>query len=362
MPITVLTHTTVATQAAPVTPPAHTRYIRSAVLTDYANLARSVGLDPLALLARVGLSPASLYERDLLLPVDAVDQLLDLSAQESGEEAFGLRLAQTRRLSNLGPIGLVARESPSVRGALATLGRHVRLHNQALAIAVEEHSGIAILREQILFPGGASRQATELIVGTLHSILKFFVGDAWQARRVCFSHSAPTDASQHRQLFGAVVEFGADFNGIVTTSRALDTALPSADPVMAAYARDLVVNADKRSDLPFADEVRQLILLRLATGRTTVEEVAQQLATTRRTLHRRLAAEGTHFQHLLTEIRRELVNQYLANPRRPLSDIAALLGFSGSSAFSRWYRTQHGATVASIRRDTGARRHGAKSS
>lgn len=328
---------------------APTRYIRSAVLTDYANLARTVSLDPLALLARVGLSPASLYERDLLLPVDAVDQLLDLSARESGEEAFGLRLALTRRLSNLGPIGLVARESPTVRGALATLGRHVRLHNQALALAIEEHDGIATLREQILSAGGASRQATELIVGVLHGILKFFVGDAWQPRRVCFTHRAPLDASMHRRWFGPAVEFGADFNGIITTSRALDTALPSADPVMAAYARDLVANADTRSDLPFADEVRQLILLRLASGRASVDEVARQLATTRRTLHRRLAAEGTHFKQLLTEIRRELAPQYLANQRRPLSDTAALLGFSGLSVFSRWHRLQYGVAASAAR-------------
>lgn len=328
---------------------APTRYIRSAALTDYAVLARNVGLDPLAMLARVGLNPASLYERDLLLPVDAVDQLLNLSARDSGEEVFGLRLAQTRRLSNLGPIGLVARESPTVRGALTTLGRHVRLHNQALVLAIEEQDGIATLREQILFAGGASRQATELIIGVLHGILKFFVGDAWQARGVCFTHPAPLDASLHRRLFGPNVEFGADFNGIVTTSRSLDTALPSADPVMAAYAHDLVANADSRSDLPFADEVRQLILLRLASGRATVEEVARQLATTRRTLHRRLAAEGTHYTQLLTDIRRELAPQYLANKRRPLSDTAALLGFSGLAVFSRWYRSQYGVAASSAR-------------
>lgn len=344
--------THVATPATGASKPAvapATRYIRSAVLTDYANLARSVGLDPLALLARVGLNPASLYERDLLLPVDVVDQLLDLSARESGEEAFGLRLAQTRRLSNLGPIGLVARESPTVRGALTTLGRHVRLHNQALAIAIDEHDGIATLREQILFAGGASRQATELVVGTLHGILKFFVGETWQARRVCFTHAAPLDTRLHRRLFGPAVEFGADFNGIITTSRALDTALPSADPVMAAYARHLVANVATRSDVPFADEVRQLILLRLASGRATVDEVAQQLATTRRTMHRRLAAEGTHFKQLLTEIRRELAPQYLANPRRPLSDTATMLGFSGLAVFSRWHRLQYGAAASSAR-------------
>jgi hypothetical protein len=39
-----------------------------------------------------------------------VRRLLEVSAERSGVEAFGLMMAETRRLSSLGPLGLLVRE------------------------------------------------------------------------------------------------------------------------------------------------------------------------------------------------------------------------------------------------------------
>ncbi len=82
--------------------------VRSASLTNYAEVARVAGLDPQALLAGAGLSPTCLNDPDLRIPADAVRSLLEASAQASGLDNFGLRMAETRRLSNLGPVALVA--------------------------------------------------------------------------------------------------------------------------------------------------------------------------------------------------------------------------------------------------------------
>ena len=54
--------------------------VRSAVLTNYAEIARSVGLDPYQMVRSVGLSQACLVERDLKIPATAVRRLLEDSA------------------------------------------------------------------------------------------------------------------------------------------------------------------------------------------------------------------------------------------------------------------------------------------
>ena len=51
----------------------------------------------------------------------------------------------------------------------------------------------------------------------------------------------------------------------------------------------------------------------------------------------------------------ELAQRYLADRKRPLSEVSSMLGFSATSGFSRWYRRQFGAT-ASERRGASQRR------
>ena len=74
--------------------------IRTATLTGYAALVRSLNLDPAELIAAVGLAPADLDAGDRWIPAAPVARLLELSAQRSGVEDFALRLGTSRsRLS-----------------------------------------------------------------------------------------------------------------------------------------------------------------------------------------------------------------------------------------------------------------------
>lgn len=316
--------------------------VRSAALTDYAEVARSVGLDPLQMLRRVGIGLAALQEPDLMVPADAVRQLLEDSAAQSHTENFGLRMAERRRLSNLGPVGLLARDEPTLRLALQAMIRYGSLHNQALHVDIEEAGGIATIREELLTGSGAVRQSIELTLGALMRILRVLLGQDWAPRRVCLMHPQPTDASLHHRLLGRRLDFGQAFNGIVCTSADLDTPLAASDPVMARYARQTLEAALPRGSDRLAHELRQLMLVLLPTGRCSVEQVAQHLGMTRRTLHRQLAERGQSFSALLQALRLELTARYLEQPGRPLAEVAQQLGFSAQSAFSRWHRQHRG--------------------
>src|SRR5215813_8227670 len=106
--------------------------LRSASLTNFAEVARKVGLDPARLLTEFGLSQRSLRDPEIKIPIESVRQLLEASAERSGAEALGLMMAETRRLSNLGPVGLLIREQPTLRLALEAAARYARDLNVAL--------------------------------------------------------------------------------------------------------------------------------------------------------------------------------------------------------------------------------------
>ena len=324
--------------------------LRSASLTGYAELAREAGLDPIALLSEVGLPISVLRGPDRKLSADAVSALLELSAQRSGDQSFGLRMAESRRLSNLGPIGLLMREEPTLRRALEELLRFGHLHNAALFLKIEEASGVVVIREELVVGRAAGvRQSTELAIGVLFRLLTVFLGPDWRPRRVCFAHSAPKDRTVHWRVFGRRVEFGHDFNGIVCDARDLDVPNPGADPVIARYARQVLeasLGATRRST---ANDVRQLVFVLLPAGHCGIDLVAHHLGVTRRTVHRQLASESETFSAIVEGVRRELAARYVDDGDRPLSEISALLGFSAPSAFSRWYRQSFGLSAAQRR-------------
>lgn len=325
--------------------------IRSAALSHYAELARSVGLDPLALLREARLPVASLSQLDLKIPGARVRHLFELSAKHSGVETFGLQLAETRQLSNLGPMALVVREAPTLRGALQAVSRYGRLHSESLHLVVEEVGDTVVLRSQIAGLRAPARQSRELTIGTLFRWLCVFLGPGWRARCICFDHSAPKDRSVHQRVFGRhPVEFDQEFNGIVCRLADLDTPNPNADPVMARYARQSLEDALKQGNTGFVHEVQQLILLMLPTGQCTVELLAQHLGVERRTVHRHLQREGKTFSGMVESARRELAAQYLLQPSRPLSQVGALLGFARPSGFSRWHSRVFGARASTLRK------------
>ena len=170
------------------------------------------------------------------------------------------------------------------------------------------------------------RQSVELSLGALMRILRIYLPSEWSPRRVCFVHQSPVDVSLHRRMFGPVLEFGAEFDGIICKSGDLETPIASSDPVMADYARRQVETALK-SELPsFKREIHQLILILLPTGRCTVDQAARHLAMDRRTIHRRLAQGGQTFSDLVQAVRRELSDRYLEQRARSMSEIAELLG------------------------------------
>lgn len=332
-----------------------TDFIRSACLTSYPEVARSVGLDPMRMLRDAGIDHRCLSEPEIKVSAAALRRLLEASAKASGLEDFGLRIAETRSLSILGPIGLLVREEPTVRDALNSLTRYIPLHNESLDLRLEEHDGTAIisvaLRVRRLV---ALRQGTELTVGVLYRIVQSLIGPHWRPL-VCFAHETPRRRITHHRLFGGRVEFGHDFNGIVCQTCDLDRRIPTADPALARYARQHLDSLLARPHMRFSDKTRELISLQLASGRCTVDLVAGQLSVNRRLLHRRLAEEGLTFSDIVEGVRTEIVTRTLSNPGKPMSALADMAGFSSLSAFSRWFRDRFGTTPTAWRRDAATR-------
>jgi AraC-like DNA-binding protein len=322
--------------------------IRSACLTGYVELVNSLGLDPFRLVKEAGLDRACLFDPDRKISVDAVIQLLEMSAKAARIESFGLRLAETRRLSNLGPLALGTRNAATLREAIETAIRYLPLHNEAMFQSlVAMGDDVVILKTEMV--GSPGRQAIELAVGVAHRSIRELSGDSWRSRPVWFSHAAPADLTSHLRMFGPWVEFGRDYNGILLEVGDLEAPLPTSDAAMARHVKRYLEPMLAQAQETVSDKARRLVYDLLVSRRANAEHVAAHLGMTRRTLHRQLVRDGETFASIRHAVRTDLAPRYVEDRQLPLTEVAHLLGFSEESAFSRWFHAEFNCSPMSWR-------------
>jgi len=325
-----------------------TPLIRSACLTHYAEVARSVGLDPELMLKRARLPLTAIERPDLRIAVAAVRRLFEISAGESGVETFGLRVAERGDLSDLGPVALVIRDQPTIGTALQALSRLLHILHEGMLLRIERHEDIVILTT--VLRGRAQRQATEAVVATLYLVIRALYGPDWRPLEVHLMHSPPVDRRFHRQFFGCEVNFDCDFDGIVCKASDMERTIPWADPNLARYVQSRVDALYGRAE-SFDAKVGALVRELLPSGDCRIERVAERLCCDRRTIHRRLADCGTTFSEIVDTERAELAARLVEDRTTPIAGIAELLGFSAQSAMARWFRHRFGCSITQWRRN-----------
>jgi AraC-like DNA-binding protein len=319
---------------------------RSASLTDYEYIARSVGLDPFRMLRMAKLPPAVFDDPNMMISADSVGWLLEESARMSGQEAFGLLLAETRSLANLGMLALVLREEPTLRTAMQSGIRYLRLHNAGVQLRLDDAGDVVLLHVGANMQGGHGvwRQTIEMSTGIVLRVFRALSGNTFKPVKVTFTHERPASLEVHRRVLGTTIEFSQECNAMVCRRRDLDLPIPAADPRLnLEVKRWLDMQLANLRDEP-AQRARQIIRMLLPSGLCSVDHVAQHLGMHRRTLNRHLATEGESVTTIINAVRAELAEEYLANSKRRLYEVAELLGFSSAGDFSRWFRGQFGKT------------------
>jgi AraC-like DNA-binding protein len=316
---------------------------RAAVLTNYIQVAESVGLDADAMLARVGLSRAALANPDALIEGGLASRLVEESAQESGCMGFGLLMAESRPISGLGALALLFRHQRNLRDAIRVLIRYQHVLADTLVISLDEGPESAVIRTDILADHHMTRQPIELTVGEMRRAFTAIAGGEWHPECAHFVHAAPDDLSIHHRVLGCPVEFESEFNGLSCTSASLDLPIVGAEPDMARYAEDSLERLVRgRDGGSLVARVRRALYLLLPSGQGTLEGVGADLGLHPRALQRALVREEATFGGVLNDVRRELALRHLATPSLSIEAVAVLVGYATLSSFSRWFTAEFG--------------------
>lgn len=174
-----------------------------------------------------------------------------------------------------------------------------------------------------------------------------------------FGEPAPTQLRQpppvaltpFTDFLGVPPVFGAAANHVEVPAAMLDDPLPQADAHTAALTRAQCRRLldEWRARTGLAGTVRRL--LAESPGHVPgIEEVADRLHVSSRTLRRRLDREGTTFRRLVDEVRRRLAEDLLTAGELSVEQIAHRLGYQAAPAFSAAFTRWTGASPRRYRR------------
>ncbi|MFZ5789123.1 MAG: AraC-like transcriptional regulator QhpR [Pseudomonadota bacterium] len=279
-------------------------------------------------------------------------QLFEEAARQTRYDNFGLRFGYGFKPRQLGAIGYMAVNSPTLAAALRNLCAYFPAHQQNSTLALRQERDLIYLDYRIDDGRiGRRRQDAELSVGMFCNIFWHALGRSWRPVEIHFEHPRPLDAKEHESLYDAPVYFAQAFNSVVFRRTDLDALMPDADPYLFSLLEPFMSGRCKRaqpSDL--VGLVRQKIETQLQHGNPSIKKVAAELGMTSWTLHRRLHDLEVNFNDLVRGARRELALRYVAEPHIALTEVAFLLGYSELSAFSRAFRQWTGMAPARYRR------------
>ncbi len=287
----------------------------------------------------------------------SVRQLLAVHAAAlrlTPDPALALRAGARIRFTHFGLYGYALLASATPRDAIDVALRYRALASPLIGLAFGVDGDEAVWSfDDVLGLGPESallRFIVELQLATQLALHRDLLGAAVAPTRVRLARAAPPHAALYASLLGCEhIEFDCRADELRFDAAWLDHPLAYANPITAAATQQ---DCDRLlGELESAAGIagRVVALLREAPAQCAagLEPIADRLALHPRTLRRRLQAEGTSWQRLRDDVRRQLALDWLRRTRMSTDDIAASLGFSDAAnfrhAFKRWTGLSPGA-------------------
>ena len=308
---------------------------------------KSLGMDPDEVLAEVGLGLELFDDPNNRIAFAARGRMMEHCAKRTGCPHFGLLVGQKAGLSSFGLVGLLAKYSPDVGSALNSLMRFMHLHVRGATTTLAVGPELAQLDYQIYQVGAKGNdQVGAGAVAVAHNILCDLCGNDFKPIEARFAHRQPEDVKPFQKFFQAPLSFNTDQYALVFSAKWLNRLVADTSPELLALLRKEINKLEIELADDLVQNVRTLLRTTLVTGHASANQIAELLSMHRRTLNRRLNAQGISFRKLADEVSFEISRQLLEDSDMEIVQIASLLGYSNASAFTRAFRRWSSTTPA----------------
>jgi AraC-like DNA-binding protein len=315
-----------------------------------------LGVRASAVLRRAGLPQAFIDQPRVLLKTEELFALWRAIGEVSTNPTIGLLLGTESKTERFHPVGLAALSSETFGSAIDQMARYKQLTCPEEILQEKDDDQWSIQFRWLLAEEVEPPVLIECCFAWVLSTARHGTGTRLSPLRVEFVKPRPHVKTIERH-FGCPVVCGTPRNAIVF--RAAD-----------AQRRFVTRNAEllemlapqfeeelkqENGDENFVERVRIAVQQKLTGRRPTIEDIADALHISSRTLQRRLQDQGSSFQRVLEEARHQLARHYLNNSVLELNEAAYLLGYEDGNSFVRAFRNWEGVPPSRWREQQRAR-------
>lgn len=310
--------------------------------SNFAKL-EELGVRASAVLRRAGLPQGLSNQPRILLTTEELFALWRAIGEVSGNPAIGLLLGTETKMERFNPVSLAALSSENFGIAVEQMARYKQLTCPEEIVQEKQDGEWRIQFRWLLADEVEPAYLVECCFAWVLSIARHGTGTRLSPLRVEFAQPR-ADAKTLERHFGCPVVCGTGRNAIVFH------ASDAQRPFVTRNAELLAMLApqfeeelkQEKGDENFVERVRTAVQQKLTGRRPTIEDIADALHVSSRTLQRRLQDQGSSFQRVLEDARHQLARHYLNNSVLELNEAAYLLGYEDANSFVRAFRTWEG--------------------
>ena len=326
--------------------------VNSSALNTLFQAAKTLGADIDQLISEVGVQPAEV-DSDQRVPVADLFNLYDCVARATNKPDIGLYVGRIDYINLLNLQLYACSGCRTFKEYLNVMPSVLRIFGDIGEVKVRREDQFIRLDWQPLEEEtNSQRYLSDSSLGVAAAIVNSVCVQPIPVRAAHFTYARPQDLTLLRQQFGDNLKFDQPVSSLYLDLACLGYPLIGLNAgwgqVLAQPIRHLFEEDSASSDFIIA--LRKTLLRLLPSGDMGVDKVAAALNISRRTLQRRLAEQGTQFLQILQELRAELAQQYLADERLSITDIAFLLGYMDQSSFSAAFRGWYGVSPRDFRK------------
>jgi len=331
---------------------------RNTLLLATLDLAESLGLSRNRIYHEIGLNESVAEAPNAAVPSSAIVDAMEFAAWRTQRPDFGLMIADRRDHLNLGLLGLLIEQCATVAEVHEVGKRYLHLHNGALEFELNKERTRSVVKLSIHTKSQYKpRHYVEALIAMHVRMMGLVLGVRWRPQAIYFTHEQLGGRAGYDRRFGRGVKFQQKFNGIIFKTNEVDRKAISRNPHTKLKYENLLRELDAAgASRDFTTEVARLARMLLPSGGANVERIAGLLATSTRSLQRKLSEHGTTFGAILADTRAAMAREYLTKDGLTVNKLAPLLGYSEPSAVSRFLAKKAHTNAQALRRQRPPRR------
>jgi len=307
---------------------------------NIVHLLEKKGFSGQQVLEKTNISMNDLHDGQRLISFLQQKQVILNAIALSGMPELGLLFGSQLNLASHGAIGLAAITRPTLREAIDMTTKYARTRNPLLAWSFVENGEHASLQFEEAFPLAEARLfIAESLFASMYSVSAFLFKHTIKNLVVSFAYPPPPHVEVYKDYFHCKVLFNQPVYQIRLPTEMLDFPILIADPVSSERAekqcQEELQQLDREANI--ISHIRSLLLQQQGVF-PSMEEIAEQLCVSPRTLHRHLKKCGTTYREILDGTRLQLAKQCLSDTDLGVDEIAERLGYKDPSNFGRAFK------------------------